>query len=105
MTKSVIVEKATTWSEEDAETTEEEATSILPQCAPTCGVRYGSVPRLVDELTAIRLGIAGADPSVEQSAEPKAQEYSLAATGQALATILRLATIASERHLPLLTTG
>ena len=67
--------------------------------------RYGSVSRLVDELTAIRLGIAGADPSVEQSAEPESQGYSLAATWQALVTILRLATIASERHLPLWTTG
>ena len=65
--------------------------------------RYGSVPPLVDELTAgwrqldlpaedivdagqtaILLGIADADPSVEQSAEPEAQECSLAATSQAL---------------------
>jgi hypothetical protein len=67
--------------------------------------RYGSVPRLIDELTTLRAGIADANPSVKQSAEPEAQEYSLAAAWQASSTILRLATVASERHLPLWTTG
>jgi hypothetical protein len=67
--------------------------------------RYGSVPRLVDELTVIRGGITDADPSVERSAEPAAQEYRLVAAWQASATILRLATISSQRHLPLWTTG
>jgi len=67
--------------------------------------RYGSVPRLLDEITAIRAGIAEVDPSVEQSAGPDALQYSLAAAWETSATVLRLATIASERHLPLWTTG
>jgi hypothetical protein len=67
--------------------------------------RYGSVPRLLDEITAIRAGIATADPSVEQSAESEALEYSLAAAWQTSATVLRIATIAVEKHLPLWTTG
>ena len=67
--------------------------------------RYGSVPRLVDELAAIRAGIAGADPSVEQSTEQDGVEYSLAGAWQTSVTILRLATTAQEKHLPLWTTG
>jgi hypothetical protein len=67
--------------------------------------RYGSVPRLLDEITAICTGIATANPSVEQSAESDALEYSLAAAWQTSATVLRLATIAVEKHLPLWTTG
>ena len=63
--------------------------------------RYGSVARLLDEITAIRAGIATAHPSVEQSAESEALEYSLAAAWQTSATVLRLATIAVEKHLPL----
>jgi len=67
--------------------------------------RYGSVPRLLDEIIAIRAGIAAVDPSVEQSTEPDALEHCLTAAWQTSATILRVATIASEKHLPLWTTG
>lgn len=67
--------------------------------------RYGSVPRLLDEIAEIRTGIAEADPSVKQTAEPDSLEYSLAAAWQTSATVLRLVTIALQRQLPLWTTG
>lgn len=68
--------------------------------------RYGSVFRFVDEVSAVRAGIADADPSVARSAESDAEsELILAAAWQTSATILRLATLATERHLPLSTTG
>ena len=67
--------------------------------------RYGSSPRLIDEITEIRAAIAEADPSVEKSTEQEALEHSLAAAWQTSATVLRLATLASEKHLPLWTTG
>jgi hypothetical protein len=67
--------------------------------------RYGSVPRLLDEITEIRAGIVEADPSVEQATEQGALEYSLAAAWQTSAAVLRLVTVAAERHLPLWTTG
>jgi len=67
--------------------------------------RYGSVPRLADELTDLRSAITEADPSVERSAGPEATAHSLAGAWEASATVLRLATIAWERHLPLWTTG
>ena len=67
--------------------------------------RYGSVPRLLDEITEIRTAIAEADPSVEHTTEQDALEHSLAAAWQTSATVLRLVTIAAERHLPLWTTG
>jgi hypothetical protein len=67
--------------------------------------RYGSVPRLLDELTEIRAAIAEADPSVEQTTEQDALEQCLAAAWQTSATVLRLVNIAAERHLPLWTTG
>lgn len=67
--------------------------------------RYGSAPRLLDEITEICAGIAEADQSVEQTADQDALEYSLAAAWQTSATVLRLVTIAVERHLPLWTAG
>ena len=67
--------------------------------------RYGSVPRLLDELTEIRAVMAEADPSVEHTTEQDALEHSLAAAWQTSATVLRLVTIAAQRHLPLWTTG
>jgi hypothetical protein len=66
--------------------------------------RYGSVPRLLDEVTEIRAAIAEADPSVEQSTEQEALEHSLAAAWQVSDTVLRLVALASEKHLPLWTT-
>jgi hypothetical protein len=67
--------------------------------------RYGSVPRLLDEITEIRAGIAAAHPSVEQLGEPDALEDSLTAAWRTSATVLRLVTLAAQRHLPLWTTG
>ena len=68
--------------------------------------RYGSVSRLLDEVSTVRVGIVEADPSVvhlSESDEPP--EETLAAAWQASMTILRLATLAAARHLPLSTTG
>jgi hypothetical protein len=67
--------------------------------------RYGSAPRLLDEIAEIRAAIAEADPSVEHTTEQDALEHSLAAAWQTSATVLRLVTIAADRHLPLWTTG
>jgi hypothetical protein len=68
--------------------------------------RYGSVFRLVDEITTVRAGIADADPSVTRYMESdEAPQYSLAAAWQTSATILRLAMLATARHLPLRMTG
>ncbi len=69
--------------------------------------RYGSVNRLLDEVTAIRAGITDADPSIVRfnEADADASELTLVAAWQATSTVLRLATLAAERHLPLSTTG
>jgi hypothetical protein len=67
--------------------------------------RYGSVPRLLDEITEIRAGIVAADPSVKQTVESDESKSSLAAAWWTSATVLRLAIIAAHRHLPLWTTG
>lgn len=68
--------------------------------------RYGSVLRLVDEISVVRAAIADADPSVARYSESgEAPEYSLAAAWQTSATILRLAALGTARHLPLWTTG
>jgi len=67
--------------------------------------RFGSVPYLLDEIIAIRAGIAEADPSVTRAAAIDIPEYSLAAAWQTSGTVLRLAAIASRKRLPLWTTG
>jgi hypothetical protein len=69
--------------------------------------RYSSVPRLIDEVTTIRTAIADADPSVVRFNEVDVDEseLTLVAAWQTTATVLRLATLAAERHLPLSTTG
>ena len=67
--------------------------------------RFGSVRSLLDEITAIRTGIAEADPSVKRVAGIDVPEYSLAAAWHTSATVLRLASIALGKHLPLWTTG
>jgi hypothetical protein len=69
--------------------------------------RYGSVFRLVDKISTVRAAIAVADPAATSFSESDddAPEYSLAAAWQTSATILRLATVATTRHLPLWTTG
>lgn len=68
--------------------------------------RYGSIFRLLDEVSAVRAGIADVDPSAARSTESDAaSEQILAVAWQTSATILRLATLAIARHLPLWTTG
>jgi hypothetical protein len=67
--------------------------------------RFGSVPCLLKEISAVRAGISKADPSVEHSTGNDFPKYTLAAAWQTSAGILRLATIASSKHLPLWTTG
>jgi len=67
--------------------------------------RFGSVSCLLDEIIAVRTAIAEADPSVKSASKIDIPEYSLAAAWHTSATVLRLATIASSKHLPLWTTG
>ena len=67
--------------------------------------RFGSVPCLLDEIIAVRAAIAEAVPSVKVVTEIDPPEYSLAAAWNTSATVLRLVTIASSKHLPLWTTG
>jgi hypothetical protein len=69
-------------------------------------VRYGSVSRLLDGVSTVRAGITDADSSVARFGESdEPSEEILAVAWQASTTILRLATLATARHLPLLTTG
>jgi hypothetical protein len=68
--------------------------------------RYGSAFRLVDEITAVRDALTEADPSVVESTEDDgASERVLIAAWQTASTILRLAALATAKHLPLTTTG
>jgi hypothetical protein len=69
--------------------------------------RYGTVIRLIDEITAVRAAIADTDPSAPTSIGPygDAPPYSLTAVWQASSSILHLATLAAEKRLPLWTTG
>jgi hypothetical protein len=67
--------------------------------------RYGSVFHLVDEVTTVRAAIADAQPSVIQSSAAKTSDKLLVAAWQTSDTILRLATIAVAKLLPLWTTG
>jgi hypothetical protein len=65
--------------------------------------RYGSVFHLVDEVTTVRAAIADAQPSVIHSSA--ASDQVIVAAWQTSNTILRLATIAATKHLPLWTTA
>jgi hypothetical protein len=67
--------------------------------------RYGSIYRLVDEVTTVRAAIADALPSVLHSSAAEISDQVMAAAWQASNTVLRLATIATAQHLPLWTTG
>jgi hypothetical protein len=68
--------------------------------------RYGSVSRLLGEVSTVRAGIADADSTVARFGEfDEPSQQILAAAWQASATILRLATLATARHLPLSKTG
>jgi hypothetical protein len=66
---------------------------------------YGSVFHFVDEVAAVRAGIADADPSVVGSTDSDdPPEQILASAWQTSVTILRLATLATDKRLPLWTT-
>jgi hypothetical protein len=67
--------------------------------------RYGSVFHLVDEVTAVRAAIADALPSVARASAADTSDKIIVAAWQTSNTILRLATIAVAKHLPLWTTG
>lgn len=67
--------------------------------------RYGSVFHLVDEITTVRAAIADADPSLIHSSAAQTSDKVIVAAWQTSNTILRLATIATAKHLPLWTTG
>jgi hypothetical protein len=67
--------------------------------------RYGSAFHLVDEVTTVRAAIAGAQPSVIHSPAAETSDRVMVAAWQTSNTILRLATIAVAKHLPLWTTG
>lgn len=67
--------------------------------------RYGSVFHLVDEVTTVRAAIADAQPSVIHSPAAETTDQVMVAAYQTSNTILRLATIAAAKHLPLWTTG
>jgi hypothetical protein len=66
--------------------------------------RYGSVFHLVGEITTVRAAMADADPSLIHSSAQTSDKVIVAAW-QTSNTILRLATIATAKHLPLWTTG
>jgi hypothetical protein len=67
--------------------------------------RYGSVFHLVDELTTVRAAIADTQPSVAHVSATNTSNKVIVPAWQTSSTILRLATIAATKHLPLWTTG
>ena len=67
--------------------------------------RYGSVFRVVDEVTTVRAAIADAHPSVVHTSDAETSDEAIVAAWQTSNTILRLATIAAAKHLPLWTTA
>jgi hypothetical protein len=66
--------------------------------------RYGSVFHLVEEVTTVRAAIAVAQPSVVRSSAAKNPDQVIFGAWQTSNTILRLATVAAAKHLPLWTT-
>jgi hypothetical protein len=67
--------------------------------------RYGSVFHLVDEVTTVRAAIADTQPSLIHASATNSSEKVIVSAWQTSSTILRLATIAAAKHLPLWTTG
>src|SRR5580700_5407273 len=63
--------------------------------------RYGSVFHLVDEITTVRAAIADADPLIIHSSADQTSDQVIVAAWQTSNKILRLATIAAAKHLPL----
>jgi hypothetical protein len=67
--------------------------------------RYGSVFHLMDEVTTVRAAIADSQPSVADATAADTSDKVIVAAWQTSNTILRLATIAAAKQLPLWTTG
>jgi hypothetical protein len=67
--------------------------------------RYGSVLRLMDEVTTVRAAIADTQPSVAHASAAESSDKVIVAGWQTSNRILRLATIAAAKQLPLWTTG
>jgi hypothetical protein len=67
--------------------------------------RYGSVFHLMDEVTTVRAAIADTQPSVAHVTAADTSDRVIVAAWQTSNTILRLATIAAAKQLPLWTTG
>jgi hypothetical protein len=68
--------------------------------------RYGSIARFADEVSAVRAAIAAADPTAASVAGREAvPRQMLPAAWQAATAIQRLAVLATQRQLPLHTTG
>ena len=67
--------------------------------------RYGSVFHLVDEITTVRAAIADVQPSFVHASSDETSDKVIFGAWQASNTILRLAIIATAKHLPLWTTG
>jgi hypothetical protein len=67
--------------------------------------RYGSVFRLVDEITTVRAAIAKVQPSFVHASTDETAHKEMFAAWQASSAILRLANIATAKHLPFWTTG
>jgi hypothetical protein len=67
--------------------------------------RYGSVFHLTDEVTTVRAAIADSQPSVADATAADTSDKVIVAAWQTSNTILRLATIAAAKQLPLWTTG
>jgi hypothetical protein len=67
--------------------------------------RYGSVFHVVDEVTTVRAAMADLQPSVVHTFEVETSDKPVVAAWQTSITILRLATIAAAKQLPLWTTG
>lgn len=67
--------------------------------------RYGSVFRLVDEITTVRAAIAEVQPSFVHASAEETSDKAIFGAWQTSNTTLRLAKIAASKHLPLWTTG
>jgi hypothetical protein len=67
--------------------------------------RYGSAFHLVDEVTTVRAAIADTQPSVANASGADTSHNVIGAAWQTSNTVLRLATIAAAKQLPLWTTG
>jgi hypothetical protein len=67
--------------------------------------RYGSVFHLMDEVTTVRAAITDTQPSVAHATAADTSDKVIVGAWQTSNTLLRLATIAAAKKLPLWTTG